>query len=132
MKEITQTQLNMENLTRRQIRYLCFRIQTEADGGDAATAESSGVMSFVDEVRENMEPQSGFDGWKMFAKTWDVDEDSPLKVVKRTSSIYTDWNHVLEKEVKELPAAPTSLTPQRDSTGKFVSKKKKNFWNVLK
>ena len=151
MKEITQTQPSMNDLTRREIRYICSRLQTEADGGSPATTESTGVMSFVNEVKEHMESQDDFGGWKMFAKTWDVDEKSPLVVVKRTSSIYTDWNKVLKKEAKDFPVppvttkiietptpAPTKPSPQRDSRGKFISKssssksKKKGFWDVLK
>lgn len=133
-KEITQTQAKMKDLTRRQIRYLCFRLQTEADGGAPADPAEGGVMSLIEEVKDHMESQDDFGGWNMFAKTWDVDENSPLVVVKRTSSIYSEWNKVLKKESKDLPPAPVTTkiieTPppaknsKRDASGKFVSGKK--------
>lgn len=116
----------IEDLTRRQIRYLCFRLQTEVEGGNKATREETGLMSFVDKIKEHMEEQEDFGGWKMFAKTWDVDEKSPLVVVKRTSSIYSDWNKILKEEAKELPkekvqeakekqpAAPEEIPPQEE------------------
>lgn len=137
-KETTATQLKMKDLTRRQIRYICFRLQTEAEGGNKALTEKTGVMSLVGKVKAHMESQDDFGGWKMFAKTWDVDEKSPLVVVKRTSSIYTDWNNVLKKGAKDFPqvAQTTKIiempdtskknTPLRDANGKFISKSKQN------
>lgn len=151
----------MKNLTKRQIRYICFRLQTEADGGNPALPEDRAPMSFVDKVKKHMESQDDFGGWKMFAKTWDVDEKSPLVVIPRISSIYSDWNNVMKKEAKDLPTPPqatkiielptspeTRRTPARDSNGKFIGKSKKNeamvesidtspnnkksFWDVLK
>lgn len=154
-KETTRTQLNIEDLTRRQIRYICFRLQTEAGGGSAAASEEQGIMQYVDLVKKHIESQDDFGGWKMFAKTWDVDEKSPLVVVKRTSSIYSDWNNVMKKEAKDLPVTPQTTkivelpasdvkksSPVRDSSGKFVKKttllankeessKKKSFWDKL-
>ncbi len=100
----------IEDLTRRQIRYLCFRLQTEVEGGNKATSEEIGLMSFVDKIKEHMEEQEDFGRWNMFAKTWDVDEKSPLVVVKRTSSIYSDWNKILKEEAKELPKEKKFLT----------------------
>lgn len=100
----------MDKLTKRQIRYLCFRLQTEVEGGNKATNEETGPMSFIDKIKEHMEEQEDFGGWNMFAKTWDVDEKSPLVVVKRTSSIYSDWNKILKEEAKELPKEKKFLT----------------------
>lgn len=145
MKGTTQTQLNMKDLTRRQIRYICFRLQNEAEGLSKAIPQKTGVMQYVDKIKEHMEEQDDFGGWKMFAKTWDVDEKSPLVVIKRTSSIYTDWNKILKKGAKDMPTpaqttkiieeevkAPeeddvikNKTTPQRDENGKFISKSKK-------
>lgn len=133
----------MKDLTRRQIRYLCFRLQTEAEGGNKATPEKNGIMSLVGKVKEHMESQDDFGGWKMFAKTWDVDEKSPMVIVKRTSSIYTDWNNVLKKGARDFPQASQATkiieipdtgaksAPLRDSSGKFVSKSKKESSSVL-
>lgn len=121
----------MDKLTRRNIRYICFRLQTEAEGGNIAKVEKTGVMSYVDKVRKQMESQEEFGGWKKFAKTWDVDEKAKLVAVNRTSSIQTEWNKVLKKEAKKLPTLASnkvsplpSATPPRGPGGKFVSKKK--------
>ncbi|QQG41624.1 MAG: hypothetical protein HYV90_05730 [Candidatus Woesebacteria bacterium] len=141
----------MDNLTRRNIRYICFRLQTEAEGGSKAEAEETGIMSYVDQIKELMESQSEFEGWKKFAKTWDVGEEDPLKAVNRLSSIQNDWNKVLKKEAKELSVNQPKKIVQRGPGGRFVSKKtktenpvlpppeteesptpKKSIWDVLK
>lgn len=111
----------MDNLTRRNIRYICFRIQTEALGGSAATKTGEGIMQYVDEIKEHMEGQDDFGGWDKFAKTWDVDEKSPLVVVSRISSVQNDWNKILKKEVKELPQKKLL---QNDLKKKIQSRKK--------
>ncbi len=100
----------MDKLTRRNIRYICFRLQTEAQGGAKAKKEDEGIMQYVDEVKEHMESQDDFGGWDKFGKTWDVDDKSPLVAVKRTSSIQTAWNKILKEEAKELPKEKKFLT----------------------
>ncbi len=142
MKGTTQIQFKIKDLARRQVRYICFRLQTEAEGSNRAAPEITGIMSLVNEIKEHMEMQDDFGGWKMFAKTWDVDEKSPLVVIKRNSSIYTEWNKILKQQAKDLPS---HSTPPRGPGGKFVSKKskesqvllppepgKKKFWEILK
>lgn len=108
----------LDDLTRRNIRYILFRLQTEAAGGAKAKEEKTGIMKLVGKIREHFEEQEDFGGWEKFAKTWDVDEKSPLVATKRNSSIQTEWNKILKAEAKELPASPA-----RDDSGKFVSKK---------
>ena len=93
----------MNELTKRNIRYICFRIQTELGGGAKANKERDGIMQFVGDVRNHMESQKDFDGWGNFAKTWDVDEKSPLTVILRKSSIQNNWNNFLKRQAKELP-----------------------------
>ncbi|MFZ2202243.1 MAG: hypothetical protein WAV56_02490 [Microgenomates group bacterium] len=99
----------IEDLTRHEIRYLCFRLQTEADGGNPATKESEGILSLVDRIKDHFEDQDDFGGWRNFAKTWDVDHKSYLVAVKRVSSIHSEWNHVLKKQTHDLPTAPKKL-----------------------
>ena len=98
MSVTIQILLNMNKLTRKQIRYICFRIQTEKNGG-----EKVGELKFADEVKEHIESQDCFGGWEKFAQTWDVDEKAPLVVVIRTISIQSEWNKIVEKEARELP-----------------------------
>ena len=127
----------MKDLTRRQIRYICFRLQIEADGGNKAKKDDL-HLKFVDEVKEHMEGQADFGGWLKFGKTWDVDEKAPLVVVLRSSSIQSEWNKVLLNEARELPKPPEETaiigskgnknpnvahsTPLHGSDGKFISK----------
>ncbi len=126
----------MENLTRRNIRYICFRLQTEAQGGAKADKEAEGIMQYVYKVREHLESQDDFGGWDKFAKTWDVDEKSPLVAVRRTSSIHSQWNKVLKDEAEELSAAegPKKFLENELQT-KVEERRKKSkssFWDKLK
>lgn len=125
----------MDKLTRRNIRYICFRLQTEAEGGNNAKPEKTGAMRYVEKVKKQMESQDEFGGWKKFGKTWDVDEKAQLVAVNRTSSIQTEWNKILKKQAKELPTTPSThplaSTPPRGPGGKFVSKKSKKQTQIL-
>jgi hypothetical protein len=87
----------MDTLTRRQVRYLCFRLQNEADGGNKAPKEAK-------ELKGHMESQSDFGGWSNFTRTWDVDEKAHLVVVTLRRSQLDDWNSVLAKNARDLPA----------------------------
>jgi len=94
----------MENLTRRNIRYICFRLQTAEKGGVSPPLDiKEGIMRFAKEIQEHMQTQEGFGGWGKFAMTWDVDELSPWVVVRRKSSIYSEWNRTVEREARDLP-----------------------------
>ena len=93
----------MDKLTRREIRYVCFRLQTEADGGAVALVADSGPMLFVHEIEAHMMKQDGFDNWANFAKTWDVGALAPLVVVIRNMGIQSEWAEVLKAEAKPWP-----------------------------
>ena len=110
----------MKTLTRRQIRYICFRIQTEQSGG-----AKMGALPFVNEVKKHLESQEYFGTWINFGKTWDVDEKSFLVAVQRTSSIQSDWNATVEKNAKELPVSPPIISANELS-------KKQNKKNIKK
>jgi len=85
-----------EELSRRQIRYWCFRFKTEAEGGPPATGAPRGL-------RQRLEGEDAFEGWRKFAITWDVDEDEPLVVIPRNFSVWEDWDRTLRRVVKPLP-----------------------------
>jgi hypothetical protein len=95
--------IDLEKLSRRQIRYICFRLQNEAGGGAVATPNGNISQDAIETVKKHMEFQEGFGGWERFGKTWDVDEGSTLVVVRLKSSIYSDWNKILRDEAKDLP-----------------------------
>jgi len=82
----------MEELTRRNIRYICFRLKSEMLGESEAVGD--GIMEHVLEVKEHMESQDKFGGWDKFGITWDVDEISFLVVVALTKSLESEWNNV--------------------------------------
>ena len=95
----------MEKLTRRNVRYICFRIQNQEKGGVKPPFNEKGIMEHMQEIKDHMEGQEDFGGWAKFAITWDVDEKSYFVIVKRKSSIYSEWNRVVDKEAKDLPVS---------------------------
>jgi hypothetical protein len=120
----------MDKLIRREIRYICFRIQTETEGGNKATSEEEGPMKYADEIKSHMESQDDFGGWRNFAKTWDVDQKAPLVIVARTKSIQSEWNAVLAKEAKDLPSEKEKKKLLTNKLSKKIQAKKdvlKNF-----
>jgi len=92
----------MDELTRRQIRYICFRLQIEASGGNEAKAGDLNLEE-LNAVKKHFEGQEQFGGWDRFGNTWDVDENDPLVAVKRGKSIQVEWEEVVEEEARELP-----------------------------
>ena len=111
MSVTTVTLLNMENLTRRNIRYICFRIQIEEVEG--RSSKGDGILAFVSEVKAHIEGQDMFNGWAKFGHTWDVDEKAPLVVVSRVSSLQSDWNKVVEKNAKDIVEVKTKTGSKR-------------------
>lgn len=75
---------------RHDIRYACFRIQNEKNGG--AKAEKAHWKT-----AKKIEKIEGFEGWRNFAITWDVSMPEPLVIVKRKWSIFQEWNQTLER-----------------------------------
>lgn len=100
----------MEELTRKQVRYICFRLQTEKVGGAKASPTDSAVMSYVEEIKAHMESQIGFDGWENFTVTWDVGEKAYFVVRLLKRSAESVWNDVLEKEARDLPLVTNGTT----------------------
>lgn len=86
----------MENLTRRKVRYWCFRFKTEKLGGDPANDSPDGL-------REHFENLEWFDSWLNFGITWDVRDDNPLVLSKLKLSHDESWINTLKSETKELP-----------------------------
>lgn len=90
-------------LTRRRVRYRCFRLRSEASEGK----ELPDVIP--DGFKEYFEAQKWFDGWANFAVTWDVGDpmdperrgsDDPLKAVPRYLSVWEEWDEEIEAHVK--------------------------------
>lgn len=91
----------MNDLTRRNVRYICFRLRTEALGGVKATGD--GILTHVQEIKDHMSEQSYFGGWEKFGVTWDVDEKAYLVVVLLIKSLESEWNAVVKENAIDLP-----------------------------
>lgn len=87
----------LPELSRRDVRYWCFRFQTELDGGVKAKGAPRGLKKY-------MEHQEEFRGWNEFAKTWDVSHTQSLVVIERYFSVWEQWEAKLRREAKPLPA----------------------------
>lgn len=83
----------LEGLTRRQIRYDCYRLRTEAQGGEEA--------GIAQEFRAFFESQYWFMGWENFASTWDLSEDG-REAVPRKFSEEAEWNSRLAEIAVDL------------------------------
>lgn len=81
---------------KRQARYWCFRFKNEADGGGDATSSPPGFKEYVEGL-------SGFDGWKDFAKTWDIEGHNPFTIYQRDFSVWEEWDAVMRRVAKPLP-----------------------------
>ena len=82
-----------KELTKRQIRYLLFRLRTEELGGAKAPTK------FPRGFKKTFTDQSKFRGWVGFSVSWDVDDDSPWTIVFREKSIEEEWNAILKEKV---------------------------------
>ena len=85
----------MNNLTKRQIRYWCFRFRTEAEGGAPADGAPEGL-------KEHFEGLEWFSSWLEFSIVWDVKEDSPLEMVRLKENAEKEWEKIVAANAKEL------------------------------
>lgn len=79
-------------------RYWCYRIQNEVTGG----AEANPPRGF----KEFIEGLENFGGWKQFAITWDLAGHNPFMVVHRLTSVWQDWEHVMDRVAIPIDATP--------------------------
>lgn len=84
-------------MNRRQIKYLCARMRTEADGGAKRPED------MPEGFEESFEKQKNFRGWASYSVTWTVDADDPWKIVLLDKSLEEEWNELLLEKVPVLP-----------------------------
>lgn len=101
----------------KQVRYLCFRIQTLTDQGKSVRGNVDlppGFEAFwlgeraeysVDPRGAKAPPKHGrtvaeMGGWATYAIRWDIDEE--LRVYERHSSVWQEWNATLTRVVPVL------------------------------
>ena len=80
---------------KRKIRYYCFAMKTNADGGDNKTIIPEQLIEFFENKRE-------FEGWAGFGETWDVQTNDPLTIFFRDFSINQEWDATMRRVVPEL------------------------------
>ena len=88
--------MSLEKLTRRKVRYWCFRFHTEAiDGVDSSDAPEG--------LKEKFEEMEWFQGWDKFGVSWDISEEDNFRIVPRKTSIHQDWDKVIMSKFPVLP-----------------------------
>jgi hypothetical protein len=86
----------LRRLSRRTVRYWCFRFATEIAGGDSAVDAPDGL-------RDHFEALRWFSGWRTFAVTWDVADHDHLDIMPLHRSLEAAWDEVIRAEAKDLP-----------------------------
>ena len=92
----------IEQLSRRQVRYWCFRWQNEATGGAGAQDAPAGLKAHF----ESQQFFQAIGGWAGFAAQWDVSRQPPWEIVPRDKSVAQEWLEVVTQNAKELPTKP--------------------------
>jgi hypothetical protein len=87
---------DFRSLRRRQIRYWCFRFQTEVEGGATAVGAPDGLKAYL-------EAQPGFLGWRLFAKTFDVGLGPEIAFVPRGTTVWQEWSETLNRVSTPIP-----------------------------
>jgi len=100
----------MNNLTKRQIRYWCFRFRTEVEGGAPASGAPAGLKKHFEDIE-------WFSSWKDFSLVWDVKEDSPLEMIRLKENAEEVWRKVIEANAKELVFHKGKYVKVRDADG---------------
>lgn len=84
-------------MTRREVRYQCYRLRTAADGIRAADEEAEPIKRYF-------EKQPGFGGWKNFARTWDIGaEGNHNRVTFKIHTEEQEWNLRVAALARPLP-----------------------------
>ena len=84
---------------RRRIRNYAYKVQ-------AGTLELVPVR-FI----EFFESKPDFIKWEHFANIWDVAQDNPTEIIRRTASVHQEWDNVLRRVVPELPSDMVKVQP---------------------
>jgi hypothetical protein len=81
---------------RHNIRYACFRMQSEVCEGRTAEPEHHAIAKTIEGL-------PGFGGWEKFADTWDVSTPDPITLVPRKWSIHQEWLQTMLRVAQPLP-----------------------------
>lgn len=87
---------------RKALRYACFRLKTEADGGAKAPKGAKKKTSKI----SNDPWFTKMGGWKSFSETWDLTEKPPHTLIPLEVSIQEKWRLECEENAEFLPEVP--------------------------
>jgi hypothetical protein len=76
---------------RKRIRYILYRLKTEAASGGVNLAPDEATGSFKRIFIE----QDLFEGWDKFSETWDVSLGNPEKIIHRDKSAADEWEELV-------------------------------------
>lgn len=88
----------LKALSRRNIRYWCFRFQT------ALRDTTSSLEGAPVGLKDHFEALDWFSTWETFAVQWDVGSDDPFSITPLREDPNTAWNTILLAEAKVLPS----------------------------
>jgi hypothetical protein len=89
--------MKKSEMTKKDIRYLLFRIRTEAEGATKAPPLPRGF-------KKGFEEQEHFDGWERFGITWDVIPADPWTTYRREKSLLQEHEEEMLAKVPVLPS----------------------------
>lgn len=92
------------------MRYWCFRLRTQTEGGAPAEGVPQGLS-------EHFEKQDAFRGWHEFGGAWDVDEKDPLRATLRQFTVWEEWDATLRRVAVPLPGQGHFLDPKQKAKG---------------
>ena len=103
--------MDLKQLTKKQVRYWCFRFKNEFEGGCDANDAPEGL-------KEYFETHDYFLGWDKFNGSlgWDVNFNSPLDIVPLKVGGMEAWNKELSKNAIDLPSGKNKQVNEPDVT----------------
>lgn len=90
------TMQTLSNLTKKQIRYWCFRFNAESTNGTSAAGSPDGLKLHFEQL-------PWFPGWKNYGVTWDVDPKNSLDIKPLKESLVDAWNNEAIGLARDLP-----------------------------
>lgn len=95
---------SIQELTRRQIRYLLFRLGTQEEGGSGLQDCAIAAAVVKDHFEQSIWLQR-MGGFREFGSKWDVNEDEGLTIIPLDMPLVERWHSDIEGNVKDLPNA---------------------------
>ena len=100
---------------KRKMRYWCFKLMhATVDEKDMPDAPK-GLKKFVEDL-------PGFAGWENFAKTWDIQGNNPFVVVLRLQSVWTEWDHVMDRVAIPIDSPPEQINARMETLARDYAK----------